>query len=46
MLQFAKHTRFTLMYFVNRMFLGSVSNYCANHAQCPVIIAKAKGTVW
>ncbi|CAI0406001.1 unnamed protein product [Linum tenue] len=29
--------------FVDRMFLGSVSNYCANHAQCPVIIIKGKG---
>ncbi|CAN1331980.1 Universal stress protein A-like protein [Linum perenne] len=30
---------------VGRMFLGSVSNYCANHAQCPVIIIKGKGEV-
>ncbi|GLT60619.1 hypothetical protein SLA2020_333770 [Shorea laevis] len=24
------------------MFLGSVSNYCFNHAQCPVFLAKNK----
>lgn len=32
--------------YVHRMFLGSVSNYCTNHVQCPVIIVKGKGTAW
>ncbi|KAK0576889.1 hypothetical protein LWI29_024900 [Acer saccharum] len=29
---------------IKRMFLGSVSNYCTNHAQCPVIVVKGKET--
>jgi nucleotide-binding universal stress UspA family protein len=29
---------------IKRMFLGSVSNYCTNHVQCPVIVIKGKGT--
>ena len=28
-----------------RMFLGSVSNYCAHHASCPVIIIKENDSV-
>ncbi|XP_030936992.1 universal stress protein PHOS34 [Quercus robur] len=29
---------------IKRMFLGSVSNYCTCHAQCPIIIIKGKET--
>ncbi|KAJ7965804.1 Universal stress protein A-like protein [Quillaja saponaria] len=29
---------------IKRMFLGSVSNYCTHHAQCPVIVVKEKET--
>ncbi|CAA7395806.1 unnamed protein product [Spirodela intermedia] len=25
---------------IKRMFLGSVSNYCVNHVQCPVVVIK------
>ncbi|KAK7275834.1 hypothetical protein RIF29_16959 [Crotalaria pallida] len=30
---------------IKRMFLGSVSNYCAHHALCPVIIIKGNDSV-
>ncbi|KHN25064.1 Universal stress protein A-like protein [Glycine soja] len=30
---------------IKRMFLGSVSNYCAHHSPCPVIIIKEKDIV-
>ncbi|XP_057442465.1 universal stress protein PHOS34 [Lotus japonicus] len=30
---------------IKRMFLGSVSNYCAHHAECPVIIIKGNDSV-
>ncbi|XP_014503572.1 universal stress protein A-like protein isoform X1 [Vigna radiata var. radiata] len=30
---------------IKRMFLGSVSNYCAHHAPCPVIIIKENDSV-
>lgn len=28
---------------VQRLFLGSVSNYCMHHAKCPVLVAKKQG---
>ncbi|KAH9690421.1 Usp domain-containing protein [Citrus sinensis] len=28
---------------IKRMFLGSINNYCANHAQCLVVVVKRKG---
>ena len=27
---------------LNRLFLGSVSNYCVNHASCTVVVVKSK----
>jgi hypothetical protein len=33
-------SRIALTCFFHRMLLGSVSNYCVQHASCDVIVAK------